>query len=405
MKKLIALGIAMTMMLSVTSGAYAAGSINKKSRDITVVEEKQPSGKKVVVEEPDSSKIENKEVKNIVEQINGKEKITPAETAARIEQAAEKKDAESFPTNEDFSVNLNLYDYITPYFSIETEEKNQDARIKVPAAKGLDATDVMLLHVDSVSGEISVIIPKDFDAKTGEMTAKVPGDGLIAVSQKIPVVVRNTHPEDYNDVEVAEAIEALPEDEFVELSDWLEAFHVDEKELTVAEGKTVDIDDFSAANYIADIAVRFGPEQFGYNLTTKLNAKLYQQLDDIDYEKILDYAGVDYDADEVRKDRTALEEIEPFTLENCFVYHVDATTGERSIAYEPEIFFQRTDEEESAADSGKRTVEREKSVITWDVEDIDNDDDDRMNIVIVHDKYLGMGPFILLMPKDGSAAK
>lgn len=448
MKKFIALGIAMIMILSTTWGAvstvFAAKSINDDTRDVVVVDEEPlPSGEEVIIDDLDYSKIDNDDVKDVVEKINTGEKVTPADTADLIEQQKPgKQDPEHFPTNEGVDANLELYDYITPYNNIEIDGTDQDVRIRVPATIGLKETDVLVMYIDPVTGEISLLFPTDFDPETGEMTVKFPGSGIFALMQKIPIVVRNVHPDEYPNEDVAAAIRSLPEDEFLELRDWLKAFNIEGDTLEIADGKTVNIDDYDSANYMADLAVQFSLIQYGYNLNTKVNAKLYQQLDDINYERVLDYAGIDYDADAVKEDRTKLKEIEPFVLEDCFVFHVDATTGETSIAYEPEITFRETkdlsdyeikimnedvhdesvdildgDKDEAAdektSDNGliwkayaaeNKLTERQKELVTWNVKDIDNDDEDQMNIVMNHDEYLGMGPFLLLMPKNKTAA-
>ena len=440
MKRLIALGIAMMMIISASLGAvttvYAAKSINDDTRDIVVVDggENLPGGEAIIDDNLNYDVISNDDVRDVVEKINGGDKVTPAETADFINQPDNKKNPEQFPTTNGLDVNLKLYDYITQFNNIEVSGTNQDVRIKVPATIGLKPTDIMVMYIDPKTGEISLIIPTEFDPETGEMIVKFPGSGIFALLQKIPIVVRNVHPDEYLNEDVADAVRSLPEDEFLELTDWLKAFNIDGDKLEVADGKKIDISDYNSANYMADIAVQYSLIQYGYNLTTKVNAKLFQQLDDINYERILDYAGVKYDKDAVKEDRSNLEDIEPFVLKDSFIFHVDATTGETSLAYEPEICFKKTKDltdyeikimnedvhdetvevpEENKtsdfnlfleayaaeADNGTDT-EFNDDVLTWNVKDVDNDDDDEMNIVMKHDKYLGMGPFLLLMPKN-----
>lgn len=429
----------MSMMVSALmcgmTSVYAAKSINDDTRDVVVVDgggTDLPSGIAVIVDNLDYGKIDNPTVSDVVKKVNQGDGETPAEVADLIDQQKPgKQDPEVFPTTDGYNVNLKLYDFITQFNNIEISGTDQEVTIRVPAATQLKATDIMVMYIDPVTGEISLIFPTEFDPETGEMVVKFPGSGIFALMQKIPIVVRNVHPDEYNNKDVAAAVRSLPEDQFLELKDWLAAFKIDGDKLTVADGVDVDIDDYNSANYMADIAVQYSLIQYGYNLTTKVNAKLYQQLDDIDYERILDYAGVKYDADEIKADRSKLEDIEPFVLKDSFVFHVDATTGETSIAYEPEICFRHTKDltdyevkimnedvhDESVeipdktsdhslfldvyaaeADNGDLT-EREKDIVTFNVKDIDNDDDDEMNIVMSHDKYLGMGPFLLLMPK------
>lgn len=494
--------ISIVLVMGMSQSVFAADSISDDPTKPHIVDDGgggttgggQGSGGtqdvgRTVITEPDPGSYNNKDVGKVVQDVIDGKKVKPEQIVDRIPQKQGKRNPESFPTTDGLHVNLRLYDVIIPFSDIGINlggtvsykvGGNNSVSIQSRALMGLDASDVLVMVIDPDTGEIYLVSPNDLDPKTGKMNVTFPVFGPFCVLQKLPIIVRDVHTDEYLNEFVAESVDKVTHDDFVELKDWMNAFGIDGDTLEVADGVTVKADDYSSANIIADVAMRLSREDFSYNLNTKLRADLYQDLRDIDVQRIFDYADIDFSSD-IEKlmagDEAAKKElldIDPFVLEDCFIYHVDAKTGDVSIAYEPTISFddvendgtnsndKKVENRNKSLDENNMNVESKGSVranivdaekfvkvgnikefaekienadvlealgmtvhaadskdgekyksgkdkdkkakiLTWDVPDIEpTQDEDELCIVMGSDKYLGMGPFLLFMPKHKS---
>lgn len=432
MKKVLRTAIVIVMVIALTmtysSISLGAGSINYHDNTPVIIHDPEDEGG-IVVKEIDENQVDNEYVERLVED----EDITPAEIAEKLG-----KDPENVTTTYGLEINLELYDRITDFYNIgdiggeNTSEEGieKNVTIQADAVIGLDISDFLIIVVNPDTGRLYLISPDEFDPETGVMKITLPSYGVFCIAQKIPIVVRDIHPEEYLNEDVATSVSKLAPEKYQELREWLEAFDIKDDELEIAPNVKIDVDDFDSATIIADVAVRLSKENFSYNLNTKVWGNLYQDINECNWTRVLDFAGVEYDKEKIRKDPTALTEIEPFILHDCFVYHVDADTGEVSIIYEPKINFEISDDmtgidkqvDNLLADEGdnkvntngttkptvgikaeaaeKEYTDDELNIVTFDVYDIDEKNIEDLCMVMSSQDYLGMGPFILFMPKE-----
>ena len=392
----------------------------------------------IVSVDPDPGNYENKKVADVVVDVNNGEKIRIQDIIDSVPQPEGKTDATAFPTTQDFDVNLEMYDRITPFQEMKqrTDGVNYDikpgeVKVLVPEAVGMRGSDLMVLVIDSKTGEMYLVPPKEFDSALGLLTADFPCTGPYCVMHRVPIVVRNVDPDRYPNKELAEQIRKLPDNEVIGCEEFLKATGADPWDtLEIAEGVTINTEDYSSAIALSDVAVELSRTDFSYDLSAKFRANLYRGNDKVDWERILQYNNVKYDKQDIKDDDRALTEIEPQKLEDCFVYHIDAATRDVSIIYEPTVCWA------TYGDLLKDDVEKleKDDFLYWDVDDIDaqnvkekklnldeeeetgsifgtevyaaesvdetfNNDED-VCLVINGDEYLGMGPFLLFMPNE-----
>lgn len=532
----ICVAVVFSMCLGTAATAFGKKSITRHDKKPRVVVDDRTGGtgtggtggipgNPAVITEPDKSRYENEDLKNVIDEAKLND-ITPSDIFDLIPQKnPDKQNPREFPVegSENLKVNLKLYERITELldigvlkdgkFSFKMDKDSVTVTIQADAVIGLKDSDFLMMLMDPKTGEIYLLTPQDFDPKTGTFKVKLPIFGTFTLIKKLPIVVRDIHPEEYLDQDVTEAVKKLPERDYVELTDCLKAFGQETNSLEVGEADTQNkqsvaskldpIDEvyasskikpanFLSANYLADIAVRVNKGTYRYNLSENLWADLYQDIDECDWKRVLDYAGVKYDEKAIKKDRLELTKIKPFVLKGGFVYHVDADTGEINIANEPVISFGIMEDETDITDPGNgkkfdqdevhvenndkskesddvvvdktgntslvdnnrevtnrdnksvnksvsenksiidslvlgekdekslleglnivetayaidesQLTQKEKDILTWDVEDIDEKNDDNLCMLMSSNQYKGMGPFLLYMPKEGKSA-
>lgn len=423
-------------VLFTVSGALAADSISQ--RDLEPVVYYSETGDVAIVP-ADPSAYPDKEVSNLVTEVNSGKPVSPAEIVERLKQEEGKQDAENFPLTTGETVNLELYDSLTGFYDFgsiaNTRATPGVVSFRLAETVGMRGEDLLILQIDPATGSVYLIPLTAFDPETGEMKVNFVNNGPFQVISKLRLVDRVIDPDRYPSKEVADVVRKLSADKYITLRDFLNAQGIQDKTLSFeavdeATGKsrnvTVNVDDYEAVTLLEDVALRLGVKDFGYDLSTKIKANLYQDLDRTNWTKILNYAKVDYDLNKVKKDPNLLMEVQPFTLKDAFIYHVDAATGEVSVVYEPTISFDTYDEEvgqeielqnnqdgqeavsettssirdlfDDSVYAEMKPVDRDK--VTWfDVDDIDEDNTSNLNMVISGNGYLGMGPFILVTHK------
>lgn len=446
-KTVIVMTLTLAMVLSSAAMTFARSSINDNSNKPYVPGSGgwtsggfQPADdfKGYISQDVDTDSYDNIDVGRFVKDINGGGDISVSDIIKKIDQPGGKTDSSDFPTTDGYNVNLDMYDRITDFYDIVYHKDGNNSDIKpgstvsvlVPEAVGMRGGDLMIAVIDSKTGELFLVPPTTFNSLLGLMTFKMPCVGPYCVLHKIPIVVRNVDPDRYPNKELAEMIRNMPYNEVIECSDFLRDTGVDPyDELEIADGVKIKTDDYSAAIALSDVAVELSRTDFSYDLTARFRANLYRGNDKVDWERILKYAGIKYDKSKIKEDDRNLTEFEPFKLEDCFVYHIDAVTREVSIIYEPTVCWS------TYGDLEKQEEEKleKDDILYWDVDDIDeqnvkdrklnveeeeesssiladevyaaetvdetyNNDED-VCIVINGDEYLGMGPFLLFMPK------
>lgn len=396
--------------------------------------------------DPQTDKYKSKETAEVVEKVNGGANVKVEEVINYVPQPENKQNAESFPTTQGYDVNLKLYDRITDFYEIKYHKDGAnnavepgEVTIEVPECVGMKGSDLMVLVLDSKTGEMYMIPLSEFDSETGTLKVDLPCTGAYCVCHKIPIVVRNVDPDRYPNKTLTKMIKSLPDDEVIECVDFLKHTGVkDTAQLEVDDNVFINPEDYSSAIALSDVAVKVGREDFDYDLTTRFKANLFRANDKVDWERILKYAGESYDKDDIIKDDKLLTEYEPIKLDDCFVYHIDAVTREVSIIYEPTIcwdtyghlteqksedlskdavqYFDVDDIDPQNIEERKLKLEKEdenqSGLVKGLVDEVYADTDeltvdtntgefdkDDVCIVLNGDEYLGMGPFLLFMPK------
>ena len=475
-----ALLLTIIMLSSDMTVCFAAGSINADTNK-PVISPKSGLSDNLISTDVKIDEYKNEVVANVVSEVNNGADLTIAEiisqitsgdntggtqggststgslnqsgsgTSSNTTKASDnltdvQKAAESVKTTAGYDINLNLYDRITDFYDaryeiegLDTDKTPGETKITVPECKGLEGSDLMILMINTETGEISLIAPTAFDSETGTITADIPGVGAYCVMHGLPIVTKDVQTEKYPDREVAEQVSKLSTTEVITLDTLLKATEVEPEDglLEVAEGVFVDTSKYSSAIALSDVAVQRG-DDFDYNLSTTFKANLFRDNDKVDWERILDYAGIEYDASEIKEDTTRLTEFDSFQLKDSFVYHIDAATGQVSIIYEPYVCWaiygeleyeqkERLAGNEVAAAETLDTIPQ-SAIEYFDVSDIDvidseennlvldtteksnglisvayadnikGSEEDELCIVINGDTYIGMGTFLLFLP-------
>jgi len=324
------------------------------------------------------------------------------------------------------------------------------ATVTIEAAKDRDASNLLMIQIDPNTGKTYFVAIDELDSETGEVTATFPTLGAIALAEKVPIVVKNTTPELYEDEVTAEVVTEFQEetqditlyDVLKSLTDKTDAYDVDFIELTeelerilteqieVADGVTIDIADYTSAMGFADMAIKYGTDEDGndtysYSMGGSLDAEAYRDIEYIDWARIATYGDEDFDTEAAEEDLSLLTEMDPFVLEDSFVMQINSDTGDVNFIYEPEVYFTtlseleeeetETEEETEAvteavteevteAETETEEETEDRSLLQWTVSDEDKVTDDETPVLVIKGEFEAMGPFAIFMPTEDSAS-
>lgn len=191
---------AAVMTFSLSAGAIAAPSIGELIPEAPVVavgqEEYVPEGYKLVVTNVETQNYTSEKVKDAVEAFNAEEStVTIQDTmkALGVDVTKENK------TTDETVVDLTEYKALMPKFADLALEKDNElsykleqlakgekieVSFKLELAKELNKDDLLIMQIDPETEEVYFVEIKDFDPKTGEITADFPCLGPIIVLTK-----------------------------------------------------------------------------------------------------------------------------------------------------------------------------------------------------------------------------
>lgn len=403
-RKTIAALIAVITVGMMSTSVWAAKSISQIIPEAPkVVSGNLTAGQILAVKNVDISAYKNPTVAEAVKKANDDNTITTVKEI--LTDLGVDTKTEEIKTTSGTVVNPSLYEMVTPFIDLVIEENGKTiyettgeitAAITVEAVKDMNKKDILLMQIDSTTGEAYFIAPEEFNSATGKITATFPTLGPVAVLKTVPVVVKDTDPEKYENEKVTEAVTQFKDKtKDINLADVLNILTTeDTTAIQVAEGVTINAADYSTAMGFADLAIKQG-EDYLYDMDGSLEVEAKRDLASTDWQKLVQSANPDYDIAAAEADPSLLTEVEPFTIPGSFLMQINPVTGEAEYIYEPELYFalpNSTEDEEETEDDA------EEVRTGWTVED-ETANEDTPNLVI-RAKFKSMGPFAIFLPND-----
>ena len=402
-RKTIAALIAV-LTVGMSTSVWAAKSISQIIPEAPVVITGNLTGNQtLVVENANTNAYKNTTVAEVVKKANDDNTITTVkEVLAELKVDTK---TEEIKTTTGTTVNPTLYEQITPFVDLAIKENDKityettgaiQATITVEAAKEMKKKDVLLMQIDPNNGKVYFVAPEKLDSKTGEITATFQTLGPVAVLKTVPVVVKDTDPEKYENEKVTEAVTQFKDEtKDVKLADVLNILTTeDTTAIQVADGVTINAADYSTAMGFADLAIKQG-EDYLYDMDGSLKAEANRDLASTDWQKLVQSVNPDYDIAAAEADPSLLTELEPFTIPGSFLMQINPVTGVAEYIYEPELYFAlpNSDEDEEETEDDAEEVRA-----NWTVED-ETASEDTPNLVI-RAEFKSMGPFAIFLPND-----
>ena len=402
-RKTIAALIAV-LTVGMSTSVWAAPSISQIIPEAPVVITGNLTGNQtLVVTNANTTAYKNTTVAEIVKKANDDNTITTVKEILAGLKVDTK--TEEIKTTTGTTVNPTLYEQITPFVDLAIKENDKiiyettgaiQATITVEAAKEMKKKDVLLMQIDPNSDKVYFVAPEKLDSTTGEITATFQTLGPVAVLKTVPVVVKDTDPEKYENEKVTEAITQFKDEtKDVNLADVLNILTTeDTTAIQVADGVTINAADYSTAMGFADLAIKQG-EDYLYDMDGSLEAEANRDLASTDWQKLVQSVNPDYDIAAAEADPSLLTELEPFTIPGSFLMQINPVTGEAEYIYEPELYFAlpNSDEDEEETEDDEEEVRT-----SWTVED-ETASEDTPNLVI-RAEFKSMGPFAIFLPND-----
>lgn len=403
-RKTIAALIAVLTVGIMSTSVWAAKSISQIIPEAPVVITGNLTGNQtLVVENANANAYKNTTVAEVVKKANDDNTITTVkEVLAELKVDTK---TEEIKTTTGTIVNPTLYEQITPFVDLAIKENDKityettgaiQATITVEAAKEMKKKDVLLMQIDPNNGKVYFVAPEKLDSKTGEITATFQTLGPVAVLKTVPIVVKDTDPEKYENEKVTEAVTQFKDEtKDVNLADVLNILTTeDTTAIQVADGVTINAADYSTAMGFADLAIKQG-EDYLYDMDGSLEAEANRDLASTDWQKLVQSVNPDYDIAAAEADPSLLTELEPFTIPGSFLMQINPVTGDVEYIYEPELYFAlpNSDEDEEETEDDAEEVRT-----SWTVED-ETASEDTPNLVI-RAEFKSMGPFAIFLPND-----
>lgn len=402
-RKTIAALIAV-LTVGMSTSVWAAKSISQIIPEAPVVITGNLKGNQtLVVTNVNTNAYKDTTVAEVVKKANDDNTITTVkEVLAELKVDTK---TEELKTTTGTTVNPTLYEQITPFVDLAIKEDDKityettgtiQATITVEAAKEMKKQDVLLMQIDPNNGKVYFVAPEKLDSKTGEITATFQTLGPVAVLKTVPVVVKDTDPEKYENEKVTEAVTQFKDEtKDVNLADVLNILTTeDTTAIQVADGVTINAADYSTAMGFADLAIKQG-EDYLYDMDGSLKAEANRDLASTDWQKLVQSVNPDYDIAAAEADPSLLTELEPFTIPGSFLMQINPVTGVAEYIYEPELYFAlpNSDEDEEETEDDAEEVRA-----SWTVED-ETASEDTPNLVI-RAEFKSMGPFAIFLPND-----
>lgn len=403
-RKTIAALIAVLTVGMMSTSVWAAKSISQIIPEAPkVVSGNLTAGQTLVVKNVDTSAYKNPTVAEAVKKANDDNTITTVKEI--LTDLGVDTKTEEIKTTSGTVVNPSLYEMVTPFIDLVIEENGKTiyettgeitATITVEAVKDMNKKDILLMQIDPTTRKVYFIAPEEFNSATGEITATFPTLGPVAVLKTVPVVVKDTDPEKYENEKVTEVVTQFKDEtKDVNLADVLNILTTeDTTAIQVADGVTINAADYSTAMGFADLAIKQG-EDYLYDMDGSLEAEANRDLASTDWQKLVQSVNPDYDIAAAEADPSLLTELEPFTIPGSFLMQINPVTGEAEYIYEPELYFALPNSDEDE----KETEDDEEEVRTsWTVED-ETASEDTPNLVI-RAEFKSMGPFTIFLPNN-----
>ena len=404
-RKTIAALIAV-LTVGMSTSVWAAPSISQIIPEAPkVISGNLTGGQTLVVKNVDTDAYKDTTVAEVVKKANDDNTITTVkEVLAELKVDIK---TEEIKTTSGTTVNPTLYEQITPFVDLAIEEGDKttyeltgtvQATITVEAAKEMEKKDVLLMQIDPTTGKVYFVAPEKLDSETGEITATFQTLGPVAVLKTVPIVVKDTDPEKYENEKAAEAVtEFKDEKKDVKLADVLNILTTeDTTAIEVADGITINATDYTTAMGFADLAIKQG-EDYLYDMDGSLEAEAQRDLASTDWQRLVQSVNPDYDVAAAEADPSLLEELEPFTIPGSFLMQINPVTGEAEYIYEPELYFASANSDEEEADEDTEN-DIEEIRTSWTIEDEDASAE-TPNLVI-RAEFKSMGPFAIFLPND-----
>ena len=393
------------MTIAASANVYAAPSIGQIIPEAPKVVEGNLSNKQeLIVKDVDTGAYKDKKVAEVVTKVNDDNtKVTMDEVLKDLKVDT----TETIKTNTEEKVNPSLYESLTPFVDLVIKEDDKityetDGAIKttltIEAAKDVKKKDVLLMQVDPTTGKVAFVAIEKLDKATGEVTATFDSLGPVMLIEKVPVVTKKVSPEKYADKKVAGAAEKLKDQKAgFTLTDFIA--DLTDKEVTLDNGQTINLDDYVSASSLVDMAIKMS-DDYSYDMSGSLDAQVNCDIDSVDWKSLVTANDADFDIDAAEGDLSLLTEIEPFTIPDSIVVQADASTGELNYLAEPELSFaypEKEEEEAEAADDTDETADAEDDLMSWIVKD-EAGSSEQPNLVI-KGEFKGMGP-LAIFTKD-----
>lgn len=443
MKRIAAVILIVIMVTGLACSAAAAPSISQIVPENPEVISGDLKGEAIlVIQNANPDAYENKKVAEIVAWAKDENTVCTVDeilTELGVDTNQEIK------TESGETVNPTLYEQMTPFVDLVLKEGDQikykmegeiKASIVIEAAKGMDPDEVLLMQIDPVTGEVYFIVPESVDPETGKIVATFPTLGPITLLKPVDIVSKNVSPENYESKETAEVVDAFKNEKSdIELADVVDkieevkglpgeeetdtaAFRLNRnmipsvvkaadskasgteelKSLTI-DGKlpitdtvSVPVKEYSSAMGFADLAIKYGKNQYLYNMKGSFKADVHRDIGQVDWKRIVLAAYPDFDIEEAEKDMSHLTDLDPFTLEDSFIMQLDPITGDVEYFYEPVVYFAYSD-----TATKMPLKENDNDLYKWLVDDEDRVEE--LPNLVINAEYKNMGPFVIFMPK------
>ena len=438
MKRIVA-GILTTVMVAgIALSTAAAPSISQIiPENPQVIEGNLNEKEELIVQNANPDAYENEKVAETVAKANDENNVTTVEEILTDLGVDTEKE---ITTESGEIVNPTLYEQVTPFVDLALKEGDQvkyetegeiTASVTIEAAKGMDADEVLLMQIDPFTGEVYFIVPESVNPETGEIVATFPTLGPFCLLEPSDIVSKSVDTDQYEsketkkvvsdfknegpDMELSDVVNSienakgLPGEDDTNVSwfnknmipsvvmaadsknsDTVKSLTVDGK-LQIADNISIPVKEYSSVMGFADLAIKFGKENYLYKMSGSFQADVHRSLENVDWKRIVLNAYPDFDIEEAEEDMSCLTELEPFTLTDGFIMQMNPFNGDVEYYYEPEVYF-------AYPEDASKIETPEKYLYKWKVEDEEKKEAEMPNLVI-NATYKSMGPFTVFMPK------
>ena len=170
--------------------------------------------------------------------------------------------------------------------------------LTIEAAKDVKKKDVLLMQIDPTTGKVAFVAIEKRGQSHRRSYSHLRFTWTCNADREGSCCNQEGSPEKYADKKVADAAEKLKDQKAgFTLTDFIDDLtDTENKEVTLDNGQTINLDDYVSASSLIDMAIKMS-DDYSYDMSGSLDAQVNCDIDSVDWKSLVTANDADFDVD------------------------------------------------------------------------------------------------------------